>query len=109
MDENLVSYRHRLSLDPATKEAYGAIMNWIMSQGSLHYPEDYIRRVRVPTLVVHGKQDKAVPLSSAFRLLELIEPSWGYIFPDCGHWAMMEHPHEFARVALDFILEGPRD
>lgn len=103
-DESLVKYRHELSNRPDVKAAYDATMGWLAEQGGLYYDESFIAKVSHPTLVVHGKNDKVVPLSSAYRFLELIDRSWGYIVPDCGHWAMMEHPEDFARVTLNFLL-----
>ncbi len=102
-DEELVNYRHGLSIQDDTKRAYNAVMGWIRQQGGLYYEEDYIARVTQETLVVNGKLDKVVPLSSAYRLLELIENSWGYIIPGCGHWAMIEKPVEFTATTLSFL------
>ena len=102
-DEELVNYRHDLSIQDDTKRAYNAVMGWIREQGGLYYEEDYISRVTQETLVVNGKLDKVVPLSSAYKLLELIENSWGYIIPGCGHWAMIEKPVEFTAATLSFL------
>ena len=104
-DPDIVSYRHQLSVDSATRAAYDAIMGWIREQQGLFYEEDYITRVSQPTLVVNGKLDKVVQLDCAYKLLELIKNSTGYILPDCGHWAMIEHPEKFARVTLSFLLD----
>jgi len=101
----LVDYRLKKSLEPDTRAAYGATMKWIKEQGGLFYPPEFIARVQCPTLVVNGKDDKVVPLANAYRFLELIPGSWGYIVPHCGHWAMIERPHDFARACLGF-LEG---
>lgn len=103
VEEALVDYRYKLSIEPGVRAGYSAFMRWIGEQGGLHRPEDFIKQVKVPTLVVHGKEDKVVPLSSGYRLLELIENSWGYIVPHCGHWAMMEHPEDFTRATLSFL------
>lgn len=102
IDDALVTYRHARSVDPDARRAYGATMQWIRDQGGLFYDPGFIARVRCPTLVVNGKQDKVVPLANAYRFLELIANSWGYIIPDCGHWAMIEHPQDFAQAALAF-------
>lgn len=104
VDEAIVSYRHALSVEPDTKAAYGAVMAWLQQQGGLYYEEDYMRRVSQKTLVVNGKLDLVVPLSCAYRLLELIDHSWGYIIPHCGHWAMIEQPDDFSRATLGFLL-----
>ncbi len=102
-DDELVNYRHALSIREDTKRAYNTVMGWIREQGGLYYEEDYITRVTQETLVVNGKLDKVVPLSSAYKLLELINNSRGYIIPACGHWAMIEKPAEFAAVSVLFL------
>lgn len=108
VSDELIDYRTELSTRPDVRRAYAATMGWIKSQGGLHYPEDYIARVTQPTLIVHGKNDAVVPLEAAYDFLRLIPQSWGYIVPECGHWAMIEHPDDFARGTLAFIdtLDG---
>ena len=106
VDPEIVKYRHELSIDPATSAAYSAIMGWIGEQKGLFYEEDYIRKLSHPALVVNGKLDKVVQLDCAYRLLELVENSTGYIIPDCGHWAMIEHPQKFAKISLSFLLDN---
>ena len=103
-DDELVNYRHGLSIREDTKQAYNAVMGWIREQGGLYYEDDYMARIGHKTLVVNGKLDKVVPLGSAYRLLELIEHSWGYIIPACGHWAMIEKPEQFTAASLSFLL-----
>jgi 2-hydroxy-6-oxo-6-(2'-aminophenyl)hexa-2,4-dienoate hydrolase len=105
-DPGLVDYRLKLSLEAETRAAYGATMKWIKEQGGLFYAPEYIARVACPTLVVNGKDDKVVPVANAYRFLELIADSWGYLMPRCGHWAMMERPREFARACLAFLQEA---
>ena len=102
-DDELVNYRHGLSIREDTKQAYNAVMGWIRGQGGLYYEDEYMARVNHKTLVVNGKLDKVVPLGCAYRLLELIEHSWGYIIPGCGHWAMIEKPEEFTAASLSFL------
>ena len=102
-DNELVDYRHGLSIQEETKQAYNAIMGWIRGRGGLYYEEEYMSRITHNTLVVNGKSDLVVPLSSAFKLLELIRNSRGYIIPGCGHWAMIEKAEEFADVSLSFL------
>ena len=42
-------------------------------------------------------------LAQWLRFLELIGRSWGYIIPHCGHWAMIEHPDDFAHASINFL------
>ncbi len=103
ISDDLVHYRHQLSLDPGVRQGYTAFMNWIGEQQGLHRPDEFIAQLKHPTLVAHGKGDRVVPLESGLRLLELIENSWGYIIPHCGHWAMMEYPEDFTKQTLHFL------
>jgi 2-hydroxy-6-oxo-6-(2'-aminophenyl)hexa-2,4-dienoate hydrolase len=102
----LVKLRYELSIRPDTRHAYEAMMKWIRDQGGLAYPEDAIRTIKTPTLVVNGKEDVVVPLSNAYRFLELLENSWGYFIPHCGHWAMIETPYDFAAAVSGFLSRG---
>ncbi len=101
--QEMVDYRWSNSVKPGIKEAYGNTMAWVRKQGGLFYPEEYIARVKHKTLVVNGKNDLVVPLAMAYRFLELINDSWGYIVPHCGHWAMIEHPVDFSAAVTSFI------
>lgn len=106
VDEEMISYRHALSIRDDTRIAYDAIMGWIRDNGGLWYEDDYMHRVSQRTLVVNGKLDRVAPVTCAYRLLELIADSWGYIIPDCGHWAMIERPREFTSAVMHFLKEN---
>jgi len=103
-DDELVRRRYELSVQPDARRAYAAIMEWIRGQGGLFYPEEALRAVTAPTLVVNGKHDLVVPPRNAYRMLELLQNSWGYIVPHCGHWAMIEAPADFALATRSFLL-----
>jgi pimeloyl-ACP methyl ester carboxylesterase len=104
IDEALLQYRFALASDPAAKAALAA-----MRGGKLTYPEEEIARVKVPTLVVGGKLDRIAVLARTYRFLELLENSWGFILPHCGHWVMMEAPEQFVLVTSDFFLSDAFD
>ena len=103
VDEQMLDYRYKLSIEPDAKAAYIGQQNWIRERKGLYTDEDVIRAVRVPTLIISGKEDRVVPVSSAYRMLELIPQAWGKIFPNCGHWAMIEHPRAFCMTVMQFF------
>lgn len=105
MDEALLDYRVAISNRPDTMKAQAATMQWVKQQQGLHIDEDLIRQTRVPTLIVGGKSDPIVTPAQIFRFLELIDNSWGYLIPHCGHWVMMERPEEFCSMCTRFILQ----
>jgi 2-hydroxy-6-oxo-6-(2'-aminophenyl)hexa-2,4-dienoate hydrolase len=106
--DDVVRSRYEDSIRPDARRAYLAAMAWITRQGGLFYEEDRIASVKTETLVVNGKHDRVVPLSCAYRFLELLENSRGYIVPHCGHWVMIEAPDEFAEVVLQFLARVGR-
>lgn len=103
--EDLVRYRYGLTTDDASRAALEAI-NAETRKGTLNYPEDVLRTIRQPVLIVNGKQDGVSTMARALRFLELFDNSWGYIVPHCGHWAMIEHTADFCAAVERFLTQG---
>lgn len=61
--------------------------------------------ITVPTLIVWGKEDNALPLSDADRYNEMIKGSQVKIIEKCGHLPMVEKPNELIRAILEFMGE----
>lgn len=104
-DERMVQYRLEVSLQEAQAKAFAKTMQALVKREGLHLDPDEIATIRQRTLVVNGKNDKVVPMEQGYRYLQLIPNSTGVFLPDCGHWAMIEHPEKFAHLTLEF-LEG---
>lgn len=101
--QDMLEARFRLSIQPSIRAAYGATMTWVKEQGGLHYDDADIATVKTRTLIFNGKNDRVCPMADAYHFLELLENSFGYFVPHCGHWAMIEYPELFARITLDFL------
>ncbi|MGQ4597942.1 alpha/beta fold hydrolase [Nocardia sp. R6R-6] len=101
----MVQYRYRLTLNEKVMSGYNAAMDWIRDAGGLHFDEREIAGVGVPTLVVSGREDAVVPLDQSVQFHRLIKNSSLYSIPECGHWAMIEHPIEFSEITTRFIRE----
>lgn len=59
----------------------------------------------LPVLIIHGRQDRLVPVSNSRRLsaelgCELVE------IDGCGHSPQEERPDEFVKAACDFLLRA---
>jgi 2-hydroxy-6-oxo-6-(2'-aminophenyl)hexa-2,4-dienoate hydrolase len=106
VDDELVDYRYELTRADEVMDAYRATMTWIREAGGLFYDEAEIATVKVPTLIVSGREDAVVPLALSVRFHQLLENSWLYAIPNCGHWAMIEHPDDFADVTIRFLSSG---
>lgn len=62
-----------------------------------------ISRLNAPVLVVHGHQDRMVPLESSLRLLPLIKDVRIHIWGGTGHFIEYEKADEFSRLVIDFL------
>ena len=99
----------RLRLDaanrPGVQEAYRTMFPAPRqaSIDALTIDEDLLRRIENPTLVVHGRDDRVIPLSTSLRLHEWIDQSELHVFGRCGHWAQIEHADAFNRLVSDFL------
>jgi pimeloyl-ACP methyl ester carboxylesterase len=71
----------------------------------LHNPQltGYLRFVRVPTLVVWGRQDSIIPLECGEIYLRSIPGSTMHVIDQCGHLPTMEKTQELADVATNFL------
>jgi 2-hydroxy-6-oxonona-2,4-dienedioate hydrolase len=63
-----------------------------------------IATITAPTLVLHGRDDRVIPVENSLMLISAIPDSRAVIVNRCGHWLMLEHQGEFSRLVSDFIL-----
>jgi pimeloyl-ACP methyl ester carboxylesterase len=63
--------------------------------------------LRVPTLILWGKQDGLVPMQHGIDLHHRVPDSQLYLVDDCGHCPQLERPAEFS-IALERFLRGGR-
>ncbi|HZZ89096.1 MAG TPA: alpha/beta fold hydrolase, partial [Caulobacteraceae bacterium] len=100
--DELIAYRHGLTIQPGAREASAAIAEHMRSD-PMTYARELIAGVQTPTLVVGGKLDQIAVLARTYGYLELIPNSWGFVLPHVGHWVMMEAPREFVAVTTAFL------
>ena len=59
--------------------------------------------VETPALIIHGRDDRTVPMEGSLRLVSALPNSRLVVFNRCGHWAQVEKAGEFNRLVSDFI------
>jgi hypothetical protein len=72
---------------------------------------DRLSGLEMPTLLIHGAHDRAVPIAWARRAQERIRDCELRVFSECGHLPPREQPEEFAGVVEDptpLRLRGPK-
>ncbi len=90
---------------PAYAVSGGSLFRYLITD-----MRDHLTRVHVPTLLVHGGQDRLVPVSFA-RALARRRHDWRYVeFADAGHAPQLEVPARFVDVVTRWVdrdLPGP--
>ena len=108
VNDELAELRYRASIRPGFQESFSAMFpaprqRWVDAMTSA---EADIRALPHETLIIHGRDDKVIPLSNSLTLLQWIERSQLHVFSRCGHWVQIEHAARFARLLNDFFAEA---
>lgn len=62
-----------------------------------------IEAIRIPTLLIWGKQDPIIRFADSTIALKAIPHAQLHTFDQCGHLPQVEKPLEFNQLVLDFI------
>ena len=105
--DELAELRYQASIRPGFQEAFSALFpaprqRWVDALAS---SADDIRAIRHDTLIIHGRDDRVIPLQNSLTLHRLIEKSQLHVFGQCGHWAQIEHNRRFNQLVSDFLTE----
>lgn len=61
-------------------------------------------RIAAPTLLIWGAQDTSTPLSDGRTMERLIPDAGLVVFDDAGHYAYLDEPDRFGRIAAHFLF-----
>ncbi len=112
--EQLIEERWQLATDPETlaaarrmygKAAFSAMME-MMRNADFPLPWATMHKVKAPTLLTWGRDDRVSPLDMALVPMRTIPNAEFHVFPNCGHWVMIEAKAAFERTALSFLTDG---
>ena len=73
---------------------------------SLHNCHGRLGRIRVPTLIVHGAQDRVIPIANAHMTAERVPGAQLKILEDAGHLYPTEEPAVDGAIATFFAATG---
>jgi pimeloyl-ACP methyl ester carboxylesterase len=62
-----------------------------------------LEEINLPTLLIHGSLDKAVPVKGAVLASKRIPDCELYLMEGCKHWPQKERPEEFARALQSYL------
>ena len=68
--------------------------------------EDYLNKIKVPTLLIWGENDTETPLEDA-KIMEKEIPDAGLVtFKNCSHYVFLERPVQINNIINNFITGG---
>jgi len=110
VNDELAEVRYRAALAPGVQEAFSSMFpaprqRWVEAMAT---PGEQIRAIPHETLIIHGREDKVIPLDNAYRLLGLIERSELHVFGRCGHWSQIEWADDFNALLGRFLGRDAR-
>lgn len=108
VDDDLARLRLDAATRPGVHEAYSRMFPAPRQDGvnAMALDDGVIGALPHETLIVHGRDDRVIPLATSLRLLDLIDRSQLHVFARCGHWVQIEHGARFAALVEGFLAEG---
>ncbi|RZL76206.1 MAG: alpha/beta fold hydrolase [Rhodococcus sp. (in: high G+C Gram-positive bacteria)] len=110
--EELIEERWTQATDPGTlasarkmysKAAFEAGTRAALESDATPYWAQ-LHKVKAPTLLTWGRDDRVSPMDMAIIPMRLIPKAELHVFPNCGHWAMIEQKTAFESAVLAFLL-----
>ncbi|MEV5835426.1 alpha/beta fold hydrolase [Nocardia sp. NPDC052112] len=109
--EELIEERWAQATEPKTLEAarrmYGrAAMSATMAAAASSDKPPYwamLHKITAPTLVTWGRDDRVSPVDMALIPMRTLPHGELHVFPNCGHWVMIEQRSAWENAVLAFL------
>lgn len=102
---DLAELRYQASARPGVQESFSAMFPPPRQQGidSLSLDDATLSSLPHPTLIVHGREDRVIPVQASISLHQLIPNSELHVFGHCGHWTQIERLGDFVALVDRFL------
>lgn len=106
--DELAELRYRATLRPGAQEAFEKVFppprqRWLDAQ---ILPDAELAKIEHDVLIIHGREDRVVPVSVSQHMFETIPNSQLHVFGKCGHWTQIEHASRFQQLVGQFLSEA---
>lgn len=96
--EQLISRYYDLVTRPGNPEAFLILVNGKFKDNTAH-----LKRIEAPTLIMWGREDRWLPVETAYRFRQAIPNSRIIVYKNVGHLPMEEIPEISANDAIHFL------
>lgn len=109
--DELVDLRFEQSSDEHARGSYEAMFpaprqRWV---DELALSETELSAIDRLVLLVHGYNDRVVPLESSLTAIRHLPRAELHAFNHCGHWVQIEQTRRFVDVVTDFLQARPAE
>jgi 2-hydroxy-6-oxo-octa-2,4-dienoate hydrolase len=66
-------------------------------------PEHVAAGIEVPTLILHGREDRVIPVEMGLKLGRAMPNAQFHMFGRCGHWVQAERYEDFVALTHRFL------
>nr|WP_281363811.1 alpha/beta fold hydrolase [Nocardioides daedukensis] len=109
--EELIEERLALALEPetlaASKRMYGRGVLQAMAKAAEKSNEApywaMLHKITAPTLLTWGRDDRVSPVDMMLLPMRTIGQVEVHVFPNCGHWAMIEAKTAWEATVISFL------
>jgi 2-hydroxy-6-oxo-octa-2,4-dienoate hydrolase len=98
ISDELVEDRYQTSLIPGAQEGLRKLLAKPADEGETilsGMPESVVANIQHPTLVLHGREDRVIPVEMGLRLGRAMPNAEFHMFGKCGHWVQSERSEQF--------------
>jgi pimeloyl-ACP methyl ester carboxylesterase len=67
---------------------------------------DQLQHISIPTLIITGAEDVAVPAANSLILVQKIPSAWLVQIKGAGHGLMYQYPEEFSEIVKTFLSDA---
>lgn len=104
--DDLVRTRYEASMQPGMFETYQEMFSDKHAGSRLGITEDQVRDIPTRTLLVHGREDRVVPVEVSWNMVRLLPDADLSVFAHCGHWTQIERADDFNAVVSGFLASS---
>ena len=104
--DTIAQTRFEAAMKPAVQRSYKAMFPAPRQTviDDLVVPELALRRMDHSVLLVHGRDDKIVPLETSLYLLQYLSKVQLHVFGQCSHWTQIEFASKFNQLLAQFFM-----
>ncbi|GAA0377523.1 alpha/beta fold hydrolase [Bacillus horti] len=105
--EKLLDDCQKAAQSPHAGKAFGSLQKseYLGRQGLKSDFSSRMPQIKAPTFIVHGTEDRTVPVAHAHKAHQLIPNSELFLIEEARHWPQKEKPEDFIRITREFLAQ----